>query len=180
MLGTFSVAWSQGQPRESQNRTRVANNDEVQVGQRPKQNILEIAESEDRLQKFVDLSSLTPTLQGKLAAKGPFTVFAPTDAAFSELPYELIEELMQKENREQLAGLLNYHVVEGYYPMDSLRDGQQLRTLAGVTLEVTGTVGTIRINEALVETPDQRALNGILHIIEGVLIPVEGKKRERK
>ena len=178
LLSTFSVAQSQERTSESQQRARVTDSRQVQVRPSAQQSILEMVKADDRLQKFSDLSSLLPSLQANLAATGPFTVFAPTDAAFSRLPYELIEELMQEQNREQLAGVLNYHVVAGYYPLDSLQDGQQLRTLAGVTLEVTKTVGTISINEALVETSDQSAINGLVHVIEAVLLPLKNEDRK--
>ncbi|MCL4253862.1 MAG: BMP family ABC transporter substrate-binding protein [Anaerolineae bacterium] len=107
-----------------------------------------------------------------LSAEGPFTVFAPTDAAFTALLEQLgmsAEELLA--NTELLTGVLTYHVVAGSLSAADLTDGQTLTTLAGLDLTVTVDGETVMINDATVVMADVAASNGVIHVLDKVLLP---------
>ncbi len=106
-----------------------------------------------------------------LKSPGPFTVFAPTDDAFAALPAGTVDSLLLPENRDQLTSILTYHVVPGTFPASSLV-GQRGRlvTVQGQGLHVDGTNG-VRVNSANVITPDVFASNGVIHVIDSVLLP---------
>lgn len=110
-------------------------------------------------------------LAGALKDEGPYTVFAPTDAAFAKLPEGTVESLLLPENQAQLTGILQYHVIAGAKVKSSDIAGQQLSagTLNGM-LDIDATDG-VRVNDATVITADVRASNGIIHVIDTVLIP---------
>ena len=110
---------------------------------------------------------LVKTLQGA----GPFTVFAPTDAAFAALPKGVLDNLLQPANKASLDDVLTYHVLGDEVHANKFLDGEMLRTLEGkyVTTRVAGS--TIFINSAKVTTADVQASNGVIHIIDAVLLP---------
>ena len=115
----------------------------------------------------VSTAKLGDTLQGD----GPFTVFAPTNAAFKELGDEQVQSLLEPENRDQLTQVLTYHVVPGTLTAADLGDGQKLETVAGETLTVKVDGGTVMVDDASVVQPDVEASNGVVHVIDGVLTP---------
>ncbi|MCM2562728.1 fasciclin domain-containing protein [Lutimaribacter sp. EGI FJ00015] len=110
-------------------------------------------------------------LAGTLKGDGPFTVFAPTNAAFEKLPAGTVESLLRPENRDQLASILTYHVVPGAVTSDQLA-GQRLdvKTVQGTTVDVNGTHG-VRVNNARVIQADVAGSNGVIHVIDSVLLP---------
>lgn len=107
-----------------------------------------------------------------LKSNGKFTVFAPTDDAFKKLPAGTIEMLLKPENKEKLKAVLLYHVVEGKVgAADVVKlNGQNVKTLQGGNLMVNTTTG-VMINSSTVTTADVWASNGVIHIIDTVLIP---------
>ncbi len=105
-----------------------------------------------------------------LKADGPFTVFAPTDEAFSKIPSETLSELLQPENKEKLTAILNYHVVSGRVTADQVTDLESATSLQGQALKISTKDG-LKINDAKVLTPDVQAANGVIHVIDAVLIP---------
>lgn len=113
-------------------------------------------------------------LANVLGGEGPFTVFAPTDEAFAALPAGTVESLLEAENRDQLTAILTYHVVSGVV-MSSDLAGQQLsaETLQGSSLNVDATGDSVKINDATVVIADIKADNGVIHVIDTVLIPSE-------
>jgi uncharacterized surface protein with fasciclin (FAS1) repeats len=115
----------------------------------------------------VSTAELTETLQGE----GPFTVFAPTNAAFEKLGDEQVQSLLEPENRDQLTKILTYHVVPGKLTAADLSDGEQLKTVAGETLEVEVDGDTVMVGDATVAQPDVEASNGVVHVIDSVLTP---------
>ena len=115
----------------------------------------------------VSTAKLGDTLQGD----GPFTVFAPTNAAFKELGDEQVQSLLEPENRDQLTKILTYHVVPGTLTAADLSDGQKLETVAGETLTVKVDGGTVMVDDASVVQPDVEASNGVVHVIDSVLTP---------
>ncbi len=111
-----------------------------------------------------------------LSGKGPFTVFAPTDAAFKEVPSATLQSLMKPENKKQLTSLLTYHVVPGRYTAADLKDGMKLKTVQGEELTVVNTNGKISIKDAkggtaVVETKDVISSNGVTFVVDAVLMP---------
>ena len=132
--------------------------------------IVDIAASNDdfsTLVAAVKAAGLVETLKGD----GPFTVFAPTNAAFAALPDGTVESLLKPENRDQLVAVLTYHVVPGAVTSDQLA-GQRLNvaTVNGASVHVDGRKG-VRVNKARVTTADIAASNGVIHVIDAVLLP---------
>jgi transforming growth factor-beta-induced protein len=98
-------------------------------------------------------------------------VFAPTDAAFGDLPKALVYYLIQGDNAETLKALLTYHVVAGEFFSNDLSEGVPVLTLLGSTLDVSIMNGTVTINDATVTTADIDVSNGVIHVIDKVLVP---------
>lgn len=112
-------------------------------------------------------AGLVDTLKGP----GPFTVFAPTDAAFAKLPAGTVETLLKPENKAQLTAILTYHVVPGR-TMSSALAGKTLEvaTVNGAKLRIDGTNG-VRVNDATVTAADIGASNGVIHVVDTVILP---------
>jgi uncharacterized surface protein with fasciclin (FAS1) repeats len=105
-----------------------------------------------------------------LKSKGPFTVFAPTDEAFAKLPAGTVETLLKPENREKLVAVLKYHVVSGKVTSDKVVSLTNATTLNGKGLRIDATSG-VRVNDATVVKADIMASNGVIHVIDRVLLP---------
>lgn len=117
----------------------------------------------------VQAAGLEETLRGA----GPFTVFAPTDAAFAALPAGTVEDLLKPENKAKLTAVLTYHVLPGEV-MSSAVAGQTLTpaTVQGATVKVDGsTAGKVMVNDATVVSADIDASNGVIHVIDKVILP---------
>jgi len=114
----------------------------------------------------VKAAGLVETLQGK----GPFTVFAPTDAAFAAIQSE-VDKLLKPESKENLSKILTYHVVSGKVKAADLKDGQELTTVEGSKLKVMVKDGKVMVGNAKVTTADISASNGVIHVIDKVLLP---------
>jgi len=114
----------------------------------------------------VKAAGLVETLQGK----GPFTVFAPTDAAFSAIQPD-VDNLLKPESKAKLSKILTYHVVSGKMKAADLKDGQELTTVEGGKLKVTVNDGKVTVGGAKVATADITASNGVIHVIDKVLLP---------
>jgi uncharacterized surface protein with fasciclin (FAS1) repeats len=110
-----------------------------------------------------------------LNATGPYTLFAPTNEAFEALPNGVIEDLMKDENKSQLLNILNNHVVAGRLTASNLQDGSILKTLGGEQLKVTKRDDNIMINGAEVIMANAQSDNGIIHVVNKVLIPSKKK-----
>lgn len=110
-------------------------------------------------------------LADTLSNGGPYTVFAPTDEAFAKLPDGTLSSLLKPENRDQLAAILRYHVVEGrVYSTDALAAGKA-NTLCGNELRIASRNGTVRVNDARILATDVDASNGVIHVIDSVMLP---------
>ena len=114
----------------------------------------------------VQAAGLVETLKGE----GPFTVFAPTDEAFAALPEGTVENLLLPENKDQLVSILTYHVVPGKVMSGDLSDGMMATTVQGsdVTIDLDNGV---MVQDATVVTPDIEASNGVIHVIDKVILP---------
>ena len=110
-------------------------------------------------------------LKDALSVQGPFTVFAPTDDAFAALPEGTVENLLQPENRAELKRLLQHHIVAGRLPAEEVLAAESLETLAGTTLQVTLDGEQPRVGGADITATNVMAGNGVIHVINAVLIP---------
>ena len=106
-----------------------------------------------------------------LASEGPFTVFAPTDEAFAQLPEGTLEALLKPENSKQLVDILTYHVVPGRVTAKEVTGLESAKTLQGDMLDIATSDGHVQINGATVTTADVEASNGVVHVIDQVLLP---------
>jgi uncharacterized surface protein with fasciclin (FAS1) repeats len=111
-------------------------------------------------------AALVETLEGA----GPFTVFAPDDAAFAKLPEGTVDTLLADPTGD-LTKILTYHVVPGSYPASALTDGMKLKTVQGEDITITIKDDKVYANEAMVTAADVTASNGVIHIVDSVLIP---------
>ena len=105
-----------------------------------------------------------------LSNAGPFTVFAPTNAAFDALPTGTVEGLLEPEKKSDLQDILQYHVAVGVFKPDMLRDGQSLGMVNGSNARITVKDGKVMINDATV-LASVPASNGIVHVIDKVILP---------
>jgi len=125
--------------------------------------------SETALLSTLNTALATADLTAALDGGGPFTVFAPVNEAFSNLPDGAVDALLAPGNRPTLTALLQYHVVPGTFRAADLTDGQQLTTLNGETIRVRVEGSTVRVDGVLVSTADIEASNGTVHLVSGVL-----------
>ncbi|MEM8652026.1 MAG: fasciclin domain-containing protein [Pseudomonadota bacterium] len=114
----------------------------------------------------VQAAGLVDTLKGE----GPFTVFAPTDEAFAALPAGTVESLLKPENKEQLTAILTYHVVPGKVMSTDLKDDMKAATAQGGEVTIDLDNGP-KVNDANIVTPDVGADNGVIHVIDKVIMP---------
>jgi uncharacterized surface protein with fasciclin (FAS1) repeats len=114
----------------------------------------------------VKAAGLVETLQGK----GPFTVFAPTDEAFAKLPPGTVEGLLKPENKDKLVAILTYHVVPGKVMAADVKT-MMVKTVNGKELSIKVDDGKVTVNDAKVIKTDVAASNGVIHVIDTVLLP---------
>jgi uncharacterized surface protein with fasciclin (FAS1) repeats len=141
----------------------------------PSKNIIQNAvKSKDHttLVAAVKAAGLVDTLEGK----GPFTVFAPTNAAFAKLPAGTVDTLVKPENKATLTKILTYHVVPGKLEASDLTDGKKLKTVQGEELTIRRSGDTVMIIDAkggssTVTIPDVNQSNGVIHVVDTVLMP---------
>ena len=116
----------------------------------------------------IEAAGLEETLKGP----GPFTVFAPTDEAFAKLPAGTVETLLKPENKDKLVQILTYHVVPGKVMSgDVAGKSTEAKTVEGSTLEVDAREGGVMVDEARVVQADIAADNGVIHVIDTVVMP---------
>lgn len=115
----------------------------------------------------IKAAELAETLSGP----GPFTVFAPTDAAFAKLPKATLDQLLKPENKTALQKVLTYHVISGAVDSKSIKPGE-VKTVEGNTVAIAvSQKGDVTVNKAKVTQPDVKASNGVIHVIDTVIIP---------
>jgi transforming growth factor-beta-induced protein len=112
-------------------------------------------------------AGLVDTLKGP----GPFTVFAPTDEAFAKLPAGTVEDLLKPENKEKLRAILLYHVVPGEVTSKEVAKLHSAKTVGGETVTIAAKDGKVMVNDATVIKVDVLASNGVIHVIDTVLLP---------
>ena len=145
----------------------------VPDGRATEKNIVETAVAAGEfstLAKALGAAGLVETLKGK----GPFTVFAPTDAAFAKLPAGTVESLLKPENKAQLTAILTYHVVAGEVMAADVVKLSEARTINGKNVTVKTSGGAVMINDAKVTATDIAASNGVIHVVDTVILPPKG------
>ena len=156
----------------------VALNASAQVGhpgghdEMAKANIVEVAAGNDSfttLVAAVKAAGLVDTLKGD----GPFTVFAPTDEAFAKLPEGTVETLLKPENKEKLIAILTYHVVPGNVMAADVVNLDSAKTVQGSMVKIS-TDGAVMVDDASVVMTDIEASNGVIHVIDTVIMPTSG------
>ncbi len=115
-------------------------------------------------------AGLVETLQGE----GPFTVFAPTDEAFAKLPAGTVEELLKPENKDKLTAILTYHVVAGKVMAADVMGLTEAQTVNGAMVGISAADGKVMVGGATVTATDIEASNGVIHVIDTVMLPPEG------
>ncbi len=136
-----------------------------------KKNVVEIAagnESFSTLVAAVKAAGLAEALSGD----GPFTIFAPTNEAFAKLPAGTVESLLKPENKEKLASILKYHVVSGKVMAADVKAGK-VEMLDGSSAMVSVKEGKVMIDKAMVVKTDIAGTNGVIHVIDSVILPSE-------
>ena len=125
-----------------------------------------------------DFSTLVAAVQAAglvetLKSKGPFTVFAPTNAAFAKLPAGTVESLLKPENNATLVKILTYHVVSGkVLAADVVKlNGKMVKTVQGSDVTITVADGKVKVNDSNVVATDIETSNGVIHVIDTVLLP---------
>ena len=133
--------------------------------------IVSTAESDGQLTILVaalESAGLVCTLR----SEGPFTVFAPTDAAFGKLPADLLGTLLKPERRQELAALLTHHVIAGNVQASAVMTTSSVTTLDGRTVSLSLNGGTVKIDGSTIVEADVAASNGTIHVIDTVLLPM--------
>ncbi len=115
----------------------------------------------------LNAAGLVDTLKGA----GPFTVFAPTDAAFAKLPAGTVEDLLKPENKEKLVAILTYHVVSGKVMAKDVVKLTEAKTVNGKSVKVMAKGGKVMVDSANVVKTDIQCSNGVIHVIDSVLLP---------
>jgi transforming growth factor-beta-induced protein len=126
------------------------------------------------LAKALAAADLVDTLKGG----GPFTVLAPTDAAFAKLPKGTVESLLKPENKSKLQEILKYHVFPGKLAARDVAAANNPKTLSGERVAISLEDGRLRVNNATVQKTDLAASNGLIHVIDEVLLPGQGMGME--
>jgi len=123
------------------------------------------------LAKALQAADLVDTLKGK----GPFTVFAPTDDAFAKLPAGTLEDLLKPENKDKLRRILTYHVVSGRVMAADVVKLKSTKAVSGDSIDITASGGTVMVENARVVKTDVAASNGVIHVIDSVILPDSSK-----
>jgi uncharacterized surface protein with fasciclin (FAS1) repeats len=119
------------------------------------------------LAKALEAAGLVDTLKGP----GPFTVFAPTDEAFAKLPAGTLESLLEPANKEKLRRILTYHVVSGKVMASDVVNLESAKAVSGDTITIKAHGGAVHVDNARVTATDVAASNGVIHVIDTVILP---------
>jgi uncharacterized surface protein with fasciclin (FAS1) repeats len=136
----------------------------------PKKDIVEVAVEAGKFKTLaaaLKAAGLVDTLKGE----GPFTVFAPTDEAFAKLPAGTVESLLKPENKDKLVAVLTYHVVPGKVMAADVVKLTEAKTVQGGKVTIAVKDGKVKVDSANVVTTDIKAKNGVIHVIDAVILP---------
>ncbi|CCM75110.1 fasciclin domain-containing protein [Rhizobium mesoamericanum] len=118
----------------------------------------------------LEAAGLAATLKGT----GPFTIFAPTDEAFAKLPSGTVENLLKPENKQKLTEILTYHVIAGKLMAADVAGIDEAKSVNGKLIDIEVDGSTVKVNDAAVTADDIAASNGVIHVIDKVIMPPEG------
>ena len=136
----------------------------------PAKDIVEVAAEAGTFNTLI-AAAKAADLVGALKGEGPLTVFAPTDEAFAKLPEGTVETLLKPENKKKLQAVLLYHVVEGKVTSDQVVKLTSAKTLEGDTVDISVKMGKVYIDDAQVIAANVEASNGVIHVIDAVILP---------
>lgn len=150
--------------------------DQEETAEAPTQNIVEIAAADENFSTLVSAVQAAGLGETLADESKEYTVFAPTNDAFAKLPAGTLDSLLLPENKDTLTGILTYHVVEGAVASDKLSNGQKIKTVNGAELTVQIENGSVYVvdakgGRAMVTKPDIKATNGVIHVIDSVVLP---------
>jgi transforming growth factor-beta-induced protein len=168
-LGLMAAGCQQQEPYQEPRPTRAEPPAPEPVAEEPR-DIVDTAVAAGQfgtLVQAVQAAGLVETLKGE----GPFTVFAPTDEAFGKLPPGTLEDLLKPENKEQLTAILTYHVVPSKAMAADVVDMTSATTVNGKDLAIKVEDGTVMVDGAKVVQADIECSNGVIHVIDGVVLP---------
>ncbi|MEQ1885480.1 MAG: fasciclin domain-containing protein [Bryobacteraceae bacterium] len=170
-MGSMAWAWQcSGQAQRPRPEASKATTTESAAAKPALKSLLETAAGAGNftvLAKAIDAAGLTDLL----ASKGPFTVFAPTDAAFSAVPQETLMDLLKPENKAKLRAVLRYHVVPGNYRAAEVAGMSAIPTLEGQSAAVRTESGSAFVANVKIAQADLQASNGNIHVLDGVMMP---------
>jgi uncharacterized surface protein with fasciclin (FAS1) repeats len=171
LAGTENPEHSIAQSNESVESPQPESNPETPASQLQGDTIADIAANSSSF-KTLTVALEAAGLLDTLASQGPLTVFAPTDEAFAALPEGTLEELLKPENKEALVQILTYHVIPGAMPSSAIQSGS-VKTASGksVALKVDSDRRKVTVNDATVIQADLKASNGVIHVIDKVILP---------
>ena len=144
--------------------------DQCKAKTHAKSDIVDTAVSADGFNTLV-AAVKAADLVGTLKSEGPFTVFAPTDAAFKNLPKGTLEDLLKPENKSKLAAILTYHVVPGKVMAKDVVKLHEAKTAQGSTVDIKVKDGKVYVDNAQVIKTDINCSNGVIHVIDDVILP---------
>lgn len=134
--------------------------------------IVEVAAGADNFKTLVAAVKAADLVE-TLGSKGPFTVFAPTDEAFAKLPKGTVAELVKPENKQKLISILTYHVVPGKVMAKDVVKLTEAKTAQGSEVKIAVKDGTVMVDKAKVVKTDIPCKNGVIHVIDSVILPKE-------
>ena len=147
--------------------------DDEEMVEEPPMTVVDLAEADERfstLASALEATNLDETLRGP----GPFTIFAPTNDAFDELPEGTLDELLEEENHEQLIDILSYHVISGQVMAADAAETESAATIQGADLNFSvDEDGNVMVNDVNIIEVDLMGDNGVIHVIDQVLMPPE-------
>ncbi|MFD3001050.1 fasciclin domain-containing protein [Pontibacter toksunensis] len=170
MFGCTSSNEEATESEEMVAETEMATTEEVAM-ETEKPNIVALASNTPELSTLVQALQAAD-LAGTLQDGGPYTVFAPSNEAFAALPAGTLEDLLKPENKQKLVDILSYHVTQGNVMAADLSDGMTVNPLlSGEQLKVMIEGDKVKVNDATVTMPNVEASNGVVHVIDKVILP---------
>ena len=169
ITGAFSAAQAQEHPTKKEHPAKAEHPATVNLSNQAG-DLLAAAAGAGNFKTFITAVKAAG-LEEQLQGKGPFTIFAPTDEAFAKLPDGTVETLLMPENKDQLVAILTYHVVPGTVTAEQVVTMTEAKTVNGAMVEIAVVDGTVKIDDAQVTQADIMTSNGVIHVIDTVLIP---------
>lgn len=172
-IGAAMLLWTMPMMAAAQTTGNAPAQQSATLNDQPTNDLIEVASHTGAFNTLVE-AAVAAGIEDDLRAEGPYTVFAPTDAAFAKLPAGTVDRLLELENRGELVSLIRMHVIAGEKLTTADLAGQQLtaQTLNGpLAIDASDAITGVRVNDASVTLTDIEASNGVIHAIDTVLLP---------